>query len=144
MPRGIYPAGTTAGLRVIVLDAHDTPAVRLGFWSAARQSVARAEEGQAVRIKADHMHVFEVRDDKLLGICDVTLDDQWAIRGVRVMEGQNGAFVSLPSYKNREGSFQGVAFPITKEAREALNKAVLNEYEHTRGKAVEAVATADR
>ncbi len=93
-----------------------------------------------MKIEANHMHVFENRDDKLLGICDVTLDSQFAIRGVRVLDSQNGPFVGLPSYKDRDGKYQDVAFPITKQGREDLNKAVLEEYDQNRQKAATAVA----
>lgn len=91
-----------------------------------------------MKIEANHMHVITGREDKLLGICDVNLDGQFAIRGVRVMDSEKGPFVSLPSYRDGEGKFHDVAFPVTKEGREALNKAVLTEYEHHRNKAVEA------
>ncbi len=80
-------------------------------------------------IKVKHMNVFENRDDHLLGICDLTLGGEWAVRGVRIVQGQNGPFVSLPSHQNGKGEYQDIAYPTTKEGRDELNKAVLGRYQ---------------
>jgi len=64
----------------------------------------------------------------LKGFANVNIDEQFAIRGVRIMEGENGPFISMPSRKVGE-NYEDIAFPVTKESREALNEAVLKAYE---------------
>lgn len=67
-------------------------------------------------------------DSKIKGMADVVLDDVLVIKGIRVMEGQNGAFVSMPSQK--VGSeYRETVFPITAEFREQLMGSVLSAYD---------------
>jgi stage V sporulation protein G len=92
-----------------------------------------------MQVEAKHMHVLPTPKHGCLAICDVTVGGEFAIKGVRVMQGEKGPFVSLPQYKDKDGKYQDVVFPITAEGRKALNDAVLQVYrEHTQEKAVEA------
>ena len=58
----------------------------------------------------------------------VNLNGSFAIRGLKVMEGANGLFVSMPSYRTGNGEYKDICFPCTKEARSQLNEAVLHAY----------------
>ncbi len=60
----------------------------------------------------------------------VTLDDQYVVHGVRVLEGDTGLWVSMPASKNKKGEYKDVFHPITKEAREALVNAVIEAYQN--------------
>lgn len=60
-------------------------------------------------------------------LASVVINGELAVRGIKVMEGENGAFVAMPS-KKVGGEFTDIAFPVTAEAREALNNAVLDSY----------------
>ena len=51
------------------------------------------------------------------------------ITGIRIVEGKLGLFVSMPQSKDNDGEYHDVAFPITKEAREEIQDAVLDAYE---------------
>lgn len=57
----------------------------------------------------------------------VTIDGCFAVN-IRVVEGAKGAFVSFPSVKTSKGEYKDTAFPITKEAREAIITCVMEEY----------------
>lgn len=58
----------------------------------------------------------------------VNLNDAFAIRGIRIMQGTNGLFVSMPSYK--VGSdYKDYCFPCTKESKAEFDKAILNAYQ---------------
>jgi stage V sporulation protein G len=59
----------------------------------------------------------------------VDINGQFAVRSVKVMEGSNGLFVSVPSYKNGNGEYKDIAFPCTKEAKAAFDKAVMGANE---------------
>ncbi len=63
-----------------------------------------------------------------LATASVDLNGVFAIRGVKVIQGTDGPFVSMPSYKTAEG-FRDVCFPCTKEFREHFCSAVLNAYQ---------------
>ena len=58
----------------------------------------------------------------------VNINGSFAVRGLKVMEGANGLFVSMPSYRTGNGEYKDICFPCTKEARSQLNEAVLNAY----------------
>lgn len=82
------------------------------------------------------MNVTDVRvrkinlDGKMKAIVSVTLDDAFVIHDVKVVEGQNGLFVAMPSRKTPEGEFRDIAHPITSSAREIIQTAVLEAYQN--------------
>ena len=67
--------------------------------------------------------------DKLRAVCSVVLDDCFLVKNVRVVEGEKGLFVSLPSRRNVRGEWVEHCFPMTKELRAKLSAAVLEAYE---------------
>ncbi|HKL75437.1 MAG TPA: SpoVG family protein [Halanaerobiales bacterium] len=60
---------------------------------------------------------------------NLTLDEVFVIRGIKVVEGKNGTFVSMPSRRLRDGDFQDICFPITAELREEIKTEVIDCYE---------------
>lgn len=64
----------------------------------------------------------------VLADASVNLNGCFAIRGVKVMDSTNGPFVSMPSYKGRDG-YKDVCFPCTKEFRQQFHQAVLDAYQ---------------
>ena len=83
------------------------------------------------------MNITDVRVRKLLtegkmkAIVSVTLDDAFVIHDVKVVDGQNGLFVAMPSRKTPNGEFRDIAHPISQEARDILQQKVLEKYEET-------------
>ena len=67
----------------------------------------------------------------LLATASVTLGGCFAVCGIQVREGKNGVFVSMPQRKDASGRYHDVCFPTTAEMRNAINAAVLGEYERT-------------
>jgi len=65
----------------------------------------------------------------LKAFATVTLDDAFAVHGLKIMEGDSGLWVSMPASKNKRGEFKDIFHPINKEAREVLITAVLEAYE---------------
>ena len=66
--------------------------------------------------------------NRLKAIASVTIDDCFVIHELRIIEGDNGLFIAMPSRKLPEGEFKDIAHPINAETREQLEKAVLDEY----------------
>lgn len=67
-------------------------------------------------------------EGKMKAIVSVTFDDSFVIHDVKVVEGQNGLFVAMPSRKTPDGEFRDIAHPITSSAREVIQGAVLTAY----------------
>lgn len=79
------------------------------------------------------MNVTEVRvtpheAKNLKAFASITLDDAFVVDGLRVVEGKNGLFVTMPSKKTGNGKFRDTAYPIKNEVRTAIVDAVLEAY----------------
>jgi len=71
---------------------------------------------------------FEEPKGNQLAFASVTINDSFAITGIKVMNGENGPFAAMPSTKLRDGSYKDICFPTTKELRAELNNVVINAY----------------
>ncbi len=59
----------------------------------------------------------------------VSFDNEFVVKGLKVVEGEKGLWVSMPSRKMKDGSFQDIFHPVSKEARDKIVDAVLKAYE---------------
>ena len=76
--------------------------------------------------------VFPVQNSKnLLATASVTLGGCFAVRGIQIRDGKNGTFVAMPQRKDAKGEYHDICFPTTAEMRQAIQTAVLGEYELT-------------
>ena len=82
-------------------------------------------------------------EDKLKAFVSVTFDNAFVIRGMKVISGKEGYFVSMPSRKRKDGTYQDIAHPINNDMRKNLENTILDEYEKVKasGGAVAAVET---
>lgn len=67
-------------------------------------------------------------DGNVKAIASVNLDGCFAVKNLRVMSGKNGLFVSMPSIKDQDGSFNDICFPVTAEFRNQLTQTVIGAY----------------
>ena len=67
-------------------------------------------------------------DSRMKGIATIVLDDQFAVHDIRIIEGDNGLFTAMPSRKTATGGYRDVAHPINPEARNMIEKAILDAY----------------
>lgn len=72
-------------------------------------------------------------DEKLRAFASLVLDDCFLVGDLRVVEGEDGYFVSMPSKRKRDGSFKDIAFPMNNETREQIEQKVLLAYEAATG-----------
>ena len=68
-------------------------------------------------------------ESKLKAVASITIDDCLVVHDIKVLEGNQGYFVSMPSRKTPEGEYKDVAHPINTPTREEINKLVLAKYE---------------
>lgn len=66
---------------------------------------------------------------KLRAYASVTFDDEFVVHDIRVIEGEKGYFVAMPSKHMFEGGFKDIAHPIRQSTRESLSDAVLKAYD---------------
>ena len=80
------------------------------------------------------MEITEIRvtlrdEEKLRGFANVTFDNSFVVRGMKIIKGNTGYFISMPSRKRPDGTHQDVAHPVNKDMRDQLEKMVLEAYE---------------
>ena len=81
------------------------------------------------------MEITEVRltlrhEERLKAFVSITFDNAFVVRGLKVIEGNTGLFVAMPSRRRKDGEFRDIAHPINNETREMIEQAVLSEYRH--------------
>ena len=62
------------------------------------------------------------------GIASVLIDDCFAVHDIRIIEGDNGLFIAMPSRKTSTGSYRDIAHPINPETRTLFEEAILEAY----------------
>jgi len=84
------------------------------------------------------MEVTDVRlrrvntDGRMKAIASITLDNEFVVHDIRVIDGNNGLFVAMPSKRTPDGEFRDIAHPINSATRGKIQEAVLAEY-HRQG-----------
>ena len=69
------------------------------------------------------------KEGKLKAIVSMTLDDEFVVHDIKVIEGEKGLFIAMPSKKSADGEYRDVAHPILAETREKVQKVILEKYE---------------
>lgn len=69
-------------------------------------------------------------EGKMKAIVSVTIDDMFVVHDMKIIEGQNGLFVAMPSRKTPDGEYKDIAHPINTEAREMIQSKILEAYEN--------------
>ena len=97
------------------------------------------ETGTAQPAKLDmDVKVYPSKEEgNLLAFASVTLGGCFAVKGIKIMDSEKGALVAMPDRKDAKGEYHDICFPTTSEMRQALNTAVLGEYQ----KVMELIAT---
>ena len=68
-------------------------------------------------------------DSKMKAVVSVTFDDEFVVHDIKIIEGQNGLFIAMPSRKMGEGDFRDIAHPLKSETRNRIRDAIFAEYE---------------
>ncbi len=68
------------------------------------------------------------QEGKMKAIVSVTFDNEFVVHDIKVIDGQNGLFVAMPSRKMGDGDFRDIAHPINSETREKIQDAIFEEY----------------
>jgi stage V sporulation protein G len=68
-------------------------------------------------------------EEKLKAFASITFDDSFVVRGLKVINGSQGYFVSMPSRRRKDGTFQDLAHPINNDLRKIIEDTVLDAFE---------------
>ena len=75
------------------------------------------------------VRVFPVEEDRLKAYVTITFDGCFVIRDLKVINGNKGLFVAMPSRKRKDGSYRDTAHPLDNETRNRIETKVLEEYQ---------------
>ena len=81
-----------------------------------------------MKITSVNVRKIEKENSRMRGIASVLLDDAFAVHDIRIIEGDNGLFIAMPSRKTATGDYRDIAHPINQEARKMLEDAIIAEY----------------
>src|ERR1700733_9892239 len=73
--------------------------------------------------------VFPVNEDKLKAYVTIIFDNCFVVRDLKIINGNTGLFVAMPSKKRKDGTFRDIAHPLNSEMRSTMEKRILAEYE---------------
>ncbi len=65
---------------------------------------------------------------KTLGFANITILDKFVVKNLRIVQGDKGIFIGMPSNKRKNGDFIDLFFPITQDARDLITSAILQKY----------------
>ena len=82
------------------------------------------------------MRITDVRvrkmtqDSKMKAIVSITIDDEFVVHDIKVIEGEKGLFIAMPSKKASDGEYRDIAHPINSETRDIIQRIILESYEN--------------
>lgn len=69
------------------------------------------------------------KEGKMKAIVSITLDDEFVVHDIKVIEGEKGLFIAMPSKKATDGEYRDIAHPINSETRDTIQRMILASYE---------------
>lgn len=69
------------------------------------------------------------KEGKLKAVVSITLDDEFVVHDIKVIEGEKGLFIAMPSKKAADGEYRDIAHPINSETRERIQTLIIEKYE---------------
>lgn len=69
------------------------------------------------------------QDSKMKAIVSITIDDEFVVHDIKVIEGEKGLFIAMPSKKASDGEYRDIAHPINSDTRDMIQRVILERYE---------------
>lgn len=83
-------------------------------------------------MKITEVKVYPAKDNgRLKAYATIVFDNDFIVRDLKIIEGNKGLFVSMPSRRRKDGSFRDIVHPLNSETRSMIEKLVIQEYERS-------------
>ena len=82
-----------------------------------------------MKITSVNVRKIEKEGSRMRGIASILIDDSFAVHDIRIIEGDNGLFIAMPSRKTAAGTYRDIAHPINPEVRAMFEDAILEAYD---------------
>ncbi len=83
-----------------------------------------------MKITSVNVRKIEKENSRMKGIASVLIDDSFAVHDIRIIEGDNGLFIAMPSRKTATGGYRDIAHPINPEGRAMFEEAIFEAYKN--------------
>lgn len=80
-------------------------------------------------MKITEVKVFPVNEERLKAYVTITIDNCFVVRDLKIIKGNEGLFVAMPSKKRKDGQFKDIAHPLNQETRAEIENAIFDAYE---------------
>jgi stage V sporulation protein G len=80
-------------------------------------------------MKITDVKIFPMDEEKLKAFVSIVIDDEFIVNDIKIIQGAERMFVSMPSKKRKDGNFKDIAHPIRKETRDELETIIFTAYE---------------
>ena len=80
------------------------------------------------------------KEGKMRAVVSITIDDEFVVHDIKVIEGEKGLFIAMPSRKAADGEYRDIAHPINSATRDMIQNIILAKYEATALEEIEAEA----
>lgn len=70
------------------------------------------------------------KEGKLRAVASITIDDEFVVHDIKVIDGEKGLFIAMPSKKTSDGEYRDIAHPINSSTRDAIQNRILEAYEN--------------
>ncbi len=68
------------------------------------------------------------REGKLKAVASITIDDEFVVHDIKIIDGDKGMFIAMPSRKTTDGEYKDIAHPIKSTTREEMQRLILDKY----------------
>ena len=68
------------------------------------------------------------KEGKLKAVVSITIDDEFVVHDIKIIEGENGLFIAMPSKRSLDGEYRDIAHPINSETRKKIQNTILERY----------------
>ena len=69
------------------------------------------------------------KEGKMKAVVSITIDEEFVVHDIKIIEGEKGLFIAMPSRKAADGEYRDIAHPINSETRERIQKLILDKYQ---------------
>ena len=93
-------------------------------------SASVRKKGASKRMQITDVRVRRMaKEGKLKAVVSITIDEEFVVHDIKVIEGEKGLFIAMPSRKASDGEYRDIAHPINSSARDSIQRIILEKYE---------------
>ena len=78
-----------------------------------------------------HQSLLNIKEGKMKAVVSITIDEEFVVHDIKIIEGEKGLFIAMPSRKAADGEYRDIAHPINSDTRDRIQKLILEKYQET-------------